>query len=99
MSDEPQRRRADSGALCWIAARMSDLWDWIDKREIDKRIITCAILYGTIRVIEWAMAFASANGHGIMSGVEIGVVIAAVTAPYMALQAAAIGFLFTRRKE
>lgn len=71
------------------------LWDWIDKRQIDKHALSVAIFYGTIRLTEWAMAFA--EGHPAKPGVELAAIIAAVTAPYMALQAAAVKFYFDAR--
>ena len=87
--DEPRRRSEDTG---WITRA----WDWIDARDIDKHFVSLAILGGTIRISEWAMTYASAETD--KSGLEVAAVIAAVTAPYMALQAAAIGFYFRARQ-
>lgn len=70
-------------------------WDFIDKRDIDKHTISVCIMYGTIKVTEWAMLFASM--HPDKPGLEIAAIIAAVTTPYMALQAAAIKFYFDSR--
>ena len=75
--------------------RMTQWWDWIDKRDIDKHMLTFGIFWGTVKLTEWAMVFANANPT--RSGVEVAAVIAAVTAPYMALQAAAIKFYFESR--
>ena len=96
----PRRRQNDHwrGVLCWLAARGRDFWDFIDKRQIDKHIVSVAILYGTILVMQWAMGFTAENDHGIMSGIEMAAVIAAVTAPYMALQAVALKWYFDRQK-
>jgi hypothetical protein len=71
------------------------LWDWIDSRDVDKHIVSLCILYGTVKVTEWAMAFAAL--HADKAGIEIAAIIAAVTGPYMALQAAAIKFYFDSR--
>jgi len=87
-------RRSDDGVLCWVAARASQGWDWIDKRDIDKHAVSLIILYGSVIVIQWAMKFAE---HGDRPGLEIAAIIAAVTAPYMALQTAAIKFYFDSR--
>lgn len=73
----------------------SRLWDWIDKRQIDKHVLSVGIFYGTVRLTEWAMAFAAL--HGDRPGMEIAAIIAAVTAPYMALQGAAIKYYFEAR--
>jgi hypothetical protein len=52
-------------------------------------------MFGTIKLTDWAMSFASKSDG---TGVEIAAIIASVTAPYMALQAAAIKFYFDARK-
>jgi hypothetical protein len=70
-------------------------WDFIDKRDIDKHMVTLAILWGTVKLTEWAMAFAAA--HPDKPGLELAAIIAAVTGPYMGLQAAAIKFYFDSR--
>ena len=69
---------------------LTRLWDWIDKREIDKHVVSVAVMLGTVKVTEWAMAFASAHPEAYAA-------IAAVTTPYCALQAAAIKFYFDNR--
>lgn len=78
-----------------IAAVLSDVWDWIDKRDIDKHIVTLCVLWGTKTLTEWAMVFAVTNAA--RPGIEVAAIIAAVCTPYMALQAAAIGFYFKAR--
>ena len=70
-------------------------WDWVDDRQVDKHLISLAILYGTKAMTDWAMAFASS--HSGENGMAIAAIIAAVTGPYMALQAAAIKFYFESR--
>jgi len=90
-----KRRAADRGWLCWVALRLTDLWDWIDNRDLDKHAVSICILIGTVKVTAWACIFAEA--HMDKSGAELAAVIAAVIAPYMALQAAAISFYFKAR--
>lgn len=75
--------------------RLGRLWDWIDKRDIDKHIVTICILWGTKILTDWAMVFAATNSA--RPGLEVAAIIAAVTGPYMALQAAAIAFYFKSR--
>lgn len=75
--------------------RASDTWEWIDRRQIVERFVALAILYGTIEIVSWAMRYAET--HAEKSGVEAAAIIAAVSAPYMALQAAAIAFMFRAR--
>lgn len=69
-------------------------WDFVDHRDIDKHIVSVAIMYGTVNVTHWAMWFAQ---NSTLTGVERAAVIAAVSAPYMALQAAALSFYFKAR--
>lgn len=77
----------------WLAR----LWDFIDDRDIDKHLLSMAIMYGTIQVTEWAMRFANLHGDSA-NGAGTAAIIAAVTTPYMALQAASLKFYFDTRK-
>ncbi len=114
--DAPQalRRRQDDGFLCWLALRAGQFWDFIDKRDIDKHVLSLAILYGSVHVTRWAMNFAEIAAkvpgaaqpaamayEGVAvsssSGFEAAAIIAAVLAPYMALQAAALKYYFETR--
>lgn len=72
------------------------LWDWIDKRDIDKHAVAVAVMWGTTRVTEWSMTYAMTYPADA-SSVGSAAIIAAVTGPYMALQAAAIKFYFDAR--
>lgn len=90
------RRADDKGWLCWVALRASQFWEFIDKRNIGKHALSLGIFYGTIKITTWAMTFAS--GFTTKSGIEVAAVIAAVVAPYMALQAAAVKFYFDVRQ-
>jgi len=77
-------------------------WKWFDSTDIDLWLISVFILYGTWRITSWAMDFATgvySSATTEMSSVGMAAIIAAVTAPYMALQAAAIAFLFKNRSQ
>lgn len=74
---------------------LTRLWDWVDRRDADKHAVSIVILSGTYVLTQWAMRFAEANSS--KSGTEIAAIIAAVTAPYLAVQAAAIKFYFESR--
>ena len=93
-----QRRATDLEGVAkvtgWTATKASQTWDWIDKRQIVERFVALCILYGTIEIVTWSMTYAEI--HAEKSGIEAAAIIAAVAAPYMALQAAAIGFMFKR---
>lgn len=92
---ESRRRNTDRGWLCTLALRASQLWDFIDKRDIDKHFVSIVILFGTFKVTKWAMEFA--YFHAETGGIEAAAIIAAVLAPYMALQAAAVAWYFKAR--
>ena len=96
MSEIPHNRAEDKDWICVIALRFSQAWEWFDKRDVDKHLVSVFILYGTWRLTEWAMAYAAMNHT--KSGVEIAAIIAAVTAPYMAMQAAALASYFKARQ-
>lgn len=93
MTDEPHRRANDRWDIV-LSESAERFWDFIDKRQIAQHLVSLAILWGTVRVLEWAMAFANTS---TLPGVERGAVIASVLAPYSALQAAAISFFFKAR--
>tara|TARA_R110000868_G_scaffold411755_1_gene708947 strand:- start:45661 stop:45969 length:309 start_codon:yes stop_codon:yes gene_type:complete len=93
-----RRRESDSvrSVLCWFAARASEFWDFIDKRQIDKHLVSLGVFIGTVIVTRWAMGYA--GSHADKSGIEVAAIIAAVNVPYMALQTAAISFYFRARE-
>ena len=90
-----RQRETDKGFLCSVALRAGQFWEFIDRRDIDKHIVTLCILYGTVVVTRWGMAYAEA--HSDKAGLEVAAILAAIGAPYMALQAAAISFYFKAR--
>lgn len=78
-----------------MALRASDLWDFIDRRDIDKHAISVAVLFGTVKVTQWAMGFV--ENHPDVDPLHAAAVIAAVLGPYTALQGAAIKWYFDAR--
>lgn len=92
MVDTGHRRRTD-GWFGWLTR----LWDWVDARQIDKHVVSVAVMYGTVNVTAWAMQFAEAQSLLGRSGTEIAATIAAVLGPYSLLQAASIKFYFENR--
>ena len=87
------RRDTDGGWACVLVVRLTQLWDFVDRRQIDAYAVSIAILYGTVKVTEWAMAYAATH-----AGTDVALIIAAVSAPYMAMQAAALKFYFEARQ-
>lgn len=82
------------GFLCWLALRCSEAWDWVDKRDIDKHAVSLFIMWGTWKLTEWAMQFAT---HGDRPGLEVAAIIGAVAGPYLALQGFALKWYFEAR--
>lgn len=87
---EEARRSTDS----W-AGRFSAFFDWVDERDVDKHAVSVIILSGTIQLTLWAEHFAE---NGNRPGLEVAAIIAAVFAPYMVLQTAAINWYFKARQ-
>lgn len=95
MSEE-NRRASDVGIWCVIAQRAREVFDWIDRRQIDAYAVSFIILYATIKITEWAMAFV--DKYPNKPGVEVAAIIAAVMVPWSGLQAACVKFLFDARQ-
>jgi hypothetical protein len=87
---QADRRETDG----WIGILVK-FWNWVDARDIDKHLVSLVILYGTAILSKWAMHYAEVGNR---PGLEVAAIIGAVTAPYMMLQAAAIGFYFKARQ-
>lgn len=85
-----ERRWTDS----WVG-RCANLWDWFDRRQIDRHLASIAIFAVTWKLTEWAMAFA--GSHPEKPGLEIAAIIAALTGPWSLAQAAALKFYFDSR--
>ena len=95
MSDD-HRRADDRGWLCTLALRFSQLWDFVDRRQIDCWVVTIFTLTVTYRLTEWGVQFAS---HSPRPGIEVAAIIGAVGAPWALLQAAVVKFVFDARQK
>lgn len=89
-------KEADGAKISPIERVLGRFWDFIDKRNIDKHTLSISVMLGTYTIVHWAMGYAAANAD--KPGLDTAAVIAAVNAPYMALQAAAISFYFKARR-
>ncbi len=98
--------------LCWIARRLSEFWDFVDNRDIDKHVvaigITVFMLDRSIRKTVWGWQFADrwlelAKEGKAISGTEIAAVIAAVLGPWSVavsiVLAAVTAFYFKARQK
>lgn len=61
---------------------MSKFWDWIDQRAIIRRIMLFSTMYMTWHAYLWGAHFAEVT---VRPGMEVPSIIAAVTAPIIAL--------------
>jgi len=94
-----RRRGADRGWLCWVALRMADMWDWVDKRDIDKHAITGFGLYLAAKATFWGMDFANLAIAAKVPGLEIAAIIASVTAIVSMMAGVIVKFHFNARTE
>lgn len=76
------------------AGRFSAFFDWVDNRDADKHFVSLVILSGTAQLTLWAEHFAETGNR---PGLEVAAIIAAVFAPYMVLQTAALAWYFRAR--
>lgn len=91
---DARERLTDQGWLCQLALRAGQFWDFIDKRDIDKHLSFWALMYGTVKITEWGMIFASL--HPDMDGLKMAAVIGAVLGPYTVLMTAATKWYYER---
>ena len=89
-----QRRADDKGVLCWIAARASQAWDFVDNRDIDKHLMAWAIMAGTMKLAFWTLQFAYMSPRG---GTDVAAIIAAIWLPWSAVQGAVVNWYFKAR--
>lgn len=62
---------------------LTKFWDWVDSRYIFRRMILIYTMWMTYISYEWAAQFAATTTK---TGAEVGLIVAAVTAPITALQ-------------
>ena len=70
-------------------------WDFIDSRQIVRRIAFFALLWMTLEAFFWAMRFIETTTK---SGAEVGLMVAAVTVPIGYLQKAIVELYNEARK-
>lgn len=82
-------------SLIAAAVRLAgSVWDFIDKRDIDKHVTTWAVFSVTIKLLFWSITFATISTR---PGGEVAEIIAAIWAPWNIVQAAVLGWYFSRR--
>lgn len=85
----------DLSFWCTVAQRFREVWDWVDKRDIDKHAASWFVFFATWDITHWALSFVS--NHPEKSGLEAAAVIGAVMVPWSTLQGAALKWYFEAR--
>jgi hypothetical protein len=78
------RKVATPSAKLTAMDRLNLFWDWVDNRSIIRRLSFGVTVWMTYQSFTWATEFATTTTK---DGAEVGIIIAAVTAPIAALQA------------
>lgn len=95
-------RASDKGFWCAVARRFSDVWDFIDDRDIDKHATALSVitffLWGTVKLTQWGMGYAdtwmeTAKGGHTIAGSEVALVLGAVLGPWSLLVGAVLSLV------
>ena len=80
-----------------VGSQVSAFFAWLDRRHfVSVRAgMQYVTVFMTYEVTKWAFAYASVSS---LPGIELAAVIAAVTVPFCALQAAVFNFYMTEKK-
>jgi hypothetical protein len=93
------RRAADKTGLqavtCWLAQRASEAWDFVDKRDIDKHIVTWWSFYVTFYLLDWALEYVFK--HPDKPGLEVAAIVGAIMVPWTPVQGAIVKWYFEAR--
>jgi len=90
-----QRRAGDGGLMCTLALRASQLWNFIDDRDIDKHAMAWAVFGITCYLMQWVLNFVWVYPE--KSGIEVCLIVAAVMLPWTPVQAKVIQWYFESR--
>lgn len=87
-------RAGDRGFWCAVARRFSDVWDFLDRRDIFEHALTIWTLYMVERYTVWCMHFA--ESHPDMDGLKMAAILGAVGLALMAFATPVAKFWFNR---
>jgi len=76
--------------------KLAALWDWVDQRDIDKHALAIATFWYTIYLIDWVLEYVFTNPT--KSGVEVGLVVAAILLPWTPVQGYVFKWYFERKE-
>lgn len=78
-----------------IAVALSAFWDWVDKRDIDKHVMSWAVFAVTVCLLVWSCHFAINSPR---NGTDVAAILAAVWGPWNLVQAAVVNWYFQRAR-
>ena len=90
-----QRRLGDGGFWCALALRLSQLWQFIDDRDIDKHAMAWAVFYVTLELLHWTLNFVWVYPE--KPGLEVAAIVGAIMATWTPVQAIVIKWYFEAR--
>jgi hypothetical protein len=100
MTDEARRLEDKSvvARAAYTAKTTSrTFWNWAEQHHVDSLVVIIVTLSLTVRVVEWAMAYAYAPGTGF-SGTDKAAIIAAILGPWGLMQGAMFKFYTDLKK-
>lgn len=80
--------------LCKLAQIAGWIWDFIDKRDIDKHVTAWAIFGVTLYLAIWSAHFAATSSREDMG---VAAILGAIWGPWNFVQAAVVNWYFTSR--
>lgn len=92
-----RRARGFVGSLEQLIRLLGRVWDWIDRRDVDKHAAFWAVLMMTWYIVDWALEFAFQ--HASKPGLEIAAIVGAILLPWTPVQAAAVKWYFDSRSK
>lgn len=93
-----QNRRSDDERRFWcrIAIRATQVWDFIDNRQIDVHAMAWSVFAMTGYVVYWSMEFVWQ--HPDKPGLEVAAIVGAVNLPITPVLAKVVDWYFNARK-
>ena len=83
--------------MCVVALRASQLWDFIDQRDIDKHAMAWAVFGITCYLLQWTLNFVWV--YPDKPGLEVAAIVGAIMATWTPVQAKVIQWYFASRTD
>jgi hypothetical protein len=79
----------------WLFEVAGALWDFVDKRDIDKHIVAWWSFYVTYTLVYWSLEYVFK--HPDKPGLEMAAIIGAILLPWTPVQGAIVKWYFAAR--